>query len=192
MAIVLCGTTCQHYYYARLCPGLICAAELSSHSSCFQVRLTLQFLLYVSHSGCCLQSKVVFSQISITEKLTGTPATGLYGILICCHDNHSVFCAFIQFKENVGHIFVNSAPLVKLPEVIKQWMTHPFLLYSFSPSSSCFLLLPTNRYLYFAFFQGRTGEFGNCRCSAAVQLFLHAGTSLPHWSEFLYNVCIDT
>ena len=65
---------------------------------------------------CSLHSPKLSSLHPVTQQ-RDTPTPLQVVCYVYGHFNYSLSRVLAQFKENVGHIFVDSTPLVKLPEV---------------------------------------------------------------------------
>ena len=125
MASMLCGPASQHHHHARLCPRPLCTPQFPAPTTCIQVpgdfltAKTLNILCAVPNCHLFILSHRGTRQHHFKWFVLFT---------IHAHYSHSLPA---QFKENVGHIFVDSTPLVKLPEVnatSTYYATHYFTL----------------------------------------------------------------
>ena len=109
---------------------------------------------------------------------------------------HSISPMLLQFRENVGHVFVDSAPLVRLPEV--QPCTHTLkktktkkqrkgVVTRLVHMQWCHQLVCSGdliiNILCLYVFIDWAAECFNSRCLAGVKLFLYARSSVPDTSE---------
>ena len=154
MASMLCGPASQHHHHARLCPRPLCTPQFPAPTTCIQVpgdfltAKTLNILCAVPNCHLFILSHRGTRQHHFKWFVLFT---------IHAHYSHSLPA---QFKENVGHIFVDSTPLVKLPEVnatSTYYATHA-LLHS----------------------KGRASKYCNCGCATFIKLFLTISFTLSH------------